>query len=124
VCFKHQAQNNGWHTTYLCRCTSIKILPILLPKADDRVLQISFEYDTARTIRCVVDDNGIGREASAGREQTFRKKSLALSFVNQRLELIQKTYLIEGSITLIDKKDEHYNSLGTTVVIVLPILNS
>jgi len=96
----------------------------LLPKSGDRVLQINIEHDTAETIRCVVDDNGIGREASAKRENTFRKKSLALSFVNQRLELIRKTYHIEGSITISDKKDEHGQSLGTTVMIILPVLNS
>jgi hypothetical protein len=96
----------------------------LLPKPDDRMLQISFEYDTPKTIKCIVDDNGVGREASAKRESTFRKKSLALSFVNQRMELIKKTYRIEGSVTIIDKKDEKQQSKGTRVVIVLPILKS
>ncbi|MES2690515.1 MAG: histidine kinase, partial [Bacteroidota bacterium] len=55
----------------------------LLSKTGDRVLRIAFEYYAENAVKCIVDDNGIGREESMKKESTFRKKSLALSFVQQ-----------------------------------------
>jgi tetratricopeptide (TPR) repeat protein len=95
----------------------------LLPKAGEQLLTVRFEYHSETTLKCIVEDNGVGREASSGTTNINRKKSLALSFVTQRIELIRKTYKIDGSTTIIDKKDSHNNSLGTTVIVVLPILN-
>lgn len=94
----------------------------LLPNHDNRVLQVNIEYDTNKTIKCTVDDNGIGREISMKRQDTLRKKSLALSFVQQRLDLIRETYNIAGSISFTDKKNTNNESLGTRVVIILPII--
>ncbi|MES2381121.1 MAG: histidine kinase [Bacteroidota bacterium] len=96
----------------------------LLAKNDDGHLQIRFEYVSDKTIKCIIDDNGVGRDASLHKETTFKKNSLALSFVKQRIELIKKTYKIEGRVDIIDKKDANGASLGTTVIIILPILKS
>lgn len=95
----------------------------LLAKEHDRNLQISFEYDNRQTIRCVVDDNGVGRTTRKLRTNSPRKKSLALDLVRQRIDLIRKTYKITGSVEIIDKKDAADRPLGTTVVLILPILN-
>lgn len=96
----------------------------LLAKNDDGHLQIIFEYVSDKTIKCIVDDNGVGRDASLHKEATFKKNSLALSFVKQRIDLIKKTYKIEGKVDIIDKKDATGKSLGTTVIIILPVLKS
>jgi tetratricopeptide (TPR) repeat protein/two-component sensor histidine kinase len=93
----------------------------LLGKDGDRTLNIRLEYDSEKTIRCIVDDNGIGREASKGKGAAFRKRSLALSLVDQRIELLKKAGRPEGSIRIIDKKEGDV-STGTTVIITLPIL--
>jgi LytS/YehU family sensor histidine kinase len=94
----------------------------LLPKEGQRSLVVSFEYDTSRTISCTVDDNGIGRKNNINRQATFKKKSLALSFVKQRLELMKKDLEVDCSVQILDKEDEKGNSFGTLVKINLPIL--
>lgn len=93
----------------------------LLAKENDRKLSVSFEYDTAQTIRCIIDDNGIGREARKQKDHTYEKRSLGIHFIKQRISLISETHKMTGSIRIIDKKDDAGNSLGTTVVIILPI---
>lgn len=95
----------------------------LLPKEGERNLNIYYELDTEKTIRCVIEDNGIGREAAMKKENTFKKKSLALSFVRQRLELMQETLKVNCYIKIIDKKSGSGESLGTKIIVVLPIIN-
>ncbi len=94
----------------------------LLTKAVNRNLEIRFEYDTQKTIRCIVDDNGVGRKMSSQKEITFKKKSLALSFVKQRLELMSNIYKVKCSINIIDKTNSGHDSLGTKVIIILPTI--
>lgn len=95
----------------------------LLAKDGDRDLNIYYEYDTDKTIRCVVEDNGVGREVAMKKENTFKKKSLALSFVKQRLELMQETLKVNCYVKIIDKKNKSGESLGTKIIVVLPIIN-
>jgi tetratricopeptide (TPR) repeat protein len=95
----------------------------LLPKSGARNLNILYEYDTDKTIRCIVEDNGVGREVAMKKENTFKKKSLALSFVKQRLDLMQETLKVNCYVKIIDKKNELGESLGTKVIIVLPLIN-
>lgn len=94
----------------------------LLPKQNNRELSITFQYDSDKTILCIVDDNGVGRDKSIRKKTTFKKKSLALSFVQQRLELMSDMMTVKVRVELIDKKNEAGESLGTRVLIVLPIL--
>lgn len=94
----------------------------LLPKEGDKNLTVSFLYDTEKTIKCIVEDNGVGREASRKKPSTFKKESLALSFINQRLELMKETLKINGSVHITDKLNERGESLGTKVEIVLPLM--
>ena len=96
----------------------------LLTKEGERNLTVNFEYDTNKTIKCFVEDNGIGREASKKKNSTFKKRSLALSFVKQRLELMKETLKINCDVNIIDKKNTSGESCGTKVELVLPILVS
>lgn len=45
---------------------------LLLKQGDGRI-NLRFEYDSLTTIKCIVEDNGIGREASKKKENTFKK---------------------------------------------------
>jgi tetratricopeptide (TPR) repeat protein len=94
----------------------------LLPKAGERNLTINYTYDTEKTICCTIEDDGVGREAANKKQSTFKKKSLALSFVKQRLELMQETLKVKCSIEIIDKKNELGEGLGTKIIIILPLL--
>lgn len=91
----------------------------LLHKSNDRRLSISFTNVDDRRLRCTVDDNGVGRNGLADRG-TIKKKSLAIDFIRQRLDLLEKTTGITCSFKIIDKKDDLQNSLGTTVEIIIP----
>jgi hypothetical protein len=94
----------------------------LLNKDDDRRLLISMEYNSAKTIRCMIDDNGVGRKATQGKEHTMKSKSLALSIVKQRLHLMSSLLKIDCSVEIIDKLTESGQPAGTQVIVTLPIL--
>jgi len=92
----------------------------LLHKAGERFLSINFSDLDANRIMCIVDDNGIGRSFKEEKTRTVKKKSLAIDFTRQRLQLMQQATKIDSSLEIIDKKDDGGNSLGTTVKIIIP----
>ncbi len=95
----------------------------LLPKANDRHLQIKFAYHSNQSIECTIDDNGVGRTASAQKQPLMHKKSLAMHLIKKRIGVMNQSNAQKSNITIVDKKDTTGNSLGTTIVLVLPILN-
>jgi hypothetical protein len=95
----------------------------LLIKKGGGSIDVNFEYESLTTIKCIIDDNGIGREASKKRENTFKKKSLALSMVKQRLEFMAQSLKCNCNVEIIDKINEQGIATGTKVVVILPIEN-
>lgn len=95
----------------------------LMHKAEDRELNVSFKRLDAFRILCIIDDNGIGREAAKQYRDPLKKKSLAIEFITQRLELLSRVRGVDCYFKVIDKKNEKNESLGTKVEIILPILN-
>ncbi len=95
----------------------------LLPKDGHRNLTVNFLYDTVKTVKCIVKDNGVGREASRKKANTFKKRSLALSFIKQRLELMRETLKVNVSVEIIDEINGRGESLGTRVELILPLLS-
>jgi len=95
----------------------------LMAKKGDRTLIIEFKRLDALRVLCVVEDNGVGREAAAANRDPLKKKSLAIDFIRQRMELFKKTKGIECGFKVFDKKNEINQSLGTKIEITLPILN-
>lgn len=94
----------------------------LLPAEARRKLTIEFlELDSTR-ILCTVDDNGVGRAYSASIKNPLKKRSLAMDFIKQRLELISKSVNIECGFKIIDKKSDNGQAAGTRIELVLPIL--
>jgi hypothetical protein len=93
----------------------------LLHKTGDRNLEVSFSCVSNDMLRCVVDDDGVGRKPESERDKKGRK-SLGIEFIKERLELMSKNYQKEFSITVIDKKDVGGKPLGTRVEITLPII--
>lgn len=94
----------------------------LLTKQGSGFIDIRFDYDSDVTIKCSIDDNGIGREASKKNESTFKRRSLALSIVKQRLELMGLTLKVACKVDIIDKMNQQGQACGTRVEIILPIL--
>lgn len=95
----------------------------LIPKEGNRMISITFTKEDENKILCVVDDNGVGREEAKKRKDPLKKKSLAIDFIKQRLELLSQIKGIKCGFTITDKKDTNQNNIGTKVEILIPILN-
>ena len=93
----------------------------LLPKKGDKYLTVHFEMQNKNQIVCTIDDNGIGRKKNEGK-QNLEKKSLAINFIKQRLDLMNKNLGMNLSLNIIDKVDYEGNSEGTKVILVLPMI--
>ena len=63
----------------------------LLNKKGLRLLTVSFKRLDERRIVCEIDDNGVGRDFKTNNVDPIKKKSLALDFIKQRLELLEQS---------------------------------
>lgn len=86
-------------------------------------LKISFEMQSIETIRCIVQDNGIGREASEELKKKSRSKhkSRGVVITQQRLQRINNFYSNELSVIFEDMKDDSGAAAGTRVVLIIPV---
>jgi hypothetical protein len=94
----------------------------LMPKKDDRVLNITFIDLDAKKLLCRIDDNGMGRKYSFKQKDPFKKKSMAIEFIKQRLEILEKVSGVSCSFKIVDKENSVGESEGTLVEIVIPKL--
>ena len=92
----------------------------LLNKSGQRLLYVKFKYLDEQRILCEVEDNGVGRDFKVKESNSVKKKSMAIDFIQQRLDLLQRSTGISCSLEIIDKKDTEQNSLGTLVRIIIP----
>ncbi len=68
-------------------------------------------------------DNGIGRERSAQIKENkiIKRRSVGLSLTKDRLTNFVKDYKNKFSLSFVDLKDDHQESLGTKVILELPV---
>lgn len=95
----------------------------LLHKKSNRKLSISFRSDSKKEgLVCVVEDNGIGREASAAlnSKRAYLHQSFATTANQKRIELINKTRIKKAAVTVEDLYDTEHHSQGTRVEIFIP----
>ncbi len=94
----------------------------IVPKKSQGKIGVSFELDSENLV-CVVDDDGIGFEHS----QAIRKqsvplhKSMALDITRKRLEMIKAFTSRKADVSIDEKWSDNGISLGTRVVLRLPI---
>lgn len=86
---------------------------LLNKEGDSKVLTISFRQNL-EFLTCIIDDNGIGREASSKKQRLHKNKSRGLEVTSERLKI---NNLSDNNIQVIDKSDDNGKSLGTTVII-------
>jgi two-component sensor histidine kinase len=94
----------------------------LLAKKGEKILKLEFEKKDDNTLLCIIEDNGVGRTKSGLAKRIEDNVSLAINFIEQRLELMSKKYNASYSLELIDKVNEKDESLGTRVEITMPML--
>ena len=90
----------------------------LLHKRGNRVLLVSFEND-GDAVRCIVEDNGVGRKKAAEINARKQKKhdSHAVSAIQQRIELLNQGSRCPIEIHYEDLLDEKKAAIGTRVTV-------
>lgn len=96
------------------------ILHGLLPKKTDGFIKISM-YNKITHILCIVEDNGIGRHASAAlkAKSFFERKSHGMDITIKRIDLFNSTYHQTLPLKIIDLYDHNNEPAGTRVEIAL-----
>ena len=75
------------------------------------------------SLRCVIEDNGIGREAaqSLRSKSASKRKSMGMQITNDRIGIINKLYNQHAEVTITDLKSERGQALGTRVELDIPL---
>lgn len=95
----------------------------LLPKQEgDKKIYLRFYKADAKTLSCIVEDNGVGFSNKKNNGFVKKDKSYALQFIRQRLELMSEIYKQHFTITILEKVNDNNEINGTTITLYLPIL--
>jgi Tfp pilus assembly protein PilF len=92
-----------------------------LPGKEGGLIKISVNKEE-NMIRCVVEDNGIGREQSVKIESSKEKKreSLGMKITQERLRIIDQLKNLKTAINIFDLKDAENKMSGLRVELLLP----
>jgi LytS/YehU family sensor histidine kinase len=84
-------------------------------------VRVSMADDTL--LKCVIEDNGIGREkAKELKSKTATsRKSLGMQLTENRLSLLNKHAELNASVEIIDKSNGHGEGAGTKVILKIPV---
>ena len=94
----------------------------LLHKNGQKKLSVSFENLSQYSIKCEIQDNGIGRIASAKLNEKRKHQSFATQASQNRLELLNQSAEDKIELQIVDLYDEKQQSLGTKVIVTIPII--
>jgi ligand-binding sensor domain-containing protein len=88
------------------------------------IISVNFTKVAGQLI-CTIEDNGIGREKSKAMKSETEKarKSLGISLVESRLNLLNNFYGVDMKVVFTDLYADDKTPAGTRVVINLPIIN-
>ncbi len=97
----------------------------LLHKNGAKHLSVIFEKEQ-NNLRISIDDNGIGMKKSAELNAIKNKnhRSFATEAMQTRIDLLNKNNIRKITISNIDKQNGAQQSLGTTVIINIPVNNN
>ncbi|MDY0103249.1 MAG: tetratricopeptide repeat protein [Lentimicrobium sp.] len=85
------------------------------------LLKVDYSLQHDCCIRIVIEDNGVGREASAQIEHKQNHKSLAMKITNERLSTLSRAFKQQFSLRLIDLKNAEGNCAGLRVDMEIPV---
>ncbi|MEA3444369.1 MAG: histidine kinase, partial [Bacteroidota bacterium] len=96
-----------------------------LIKLSDRKGEIRIDYfRQGNSLVCTVEDNGIGRAASAKlKNRNSNHKSLGMKVTQERLDSLNKQFKSRASAEITDLFDKSGNACGTKIVVKIPYLN-
>ncbi|MCP4443392.1 MAG: tetratricopeptide repeat protein [Aureispira sp.] len=94
----------------------------LLRKPEKGHLKIMFEHYNKNFLKCIVEDDGIGREKASEFKSDKKHQSLGVGITEQRLQYLSMNYGIkEDFVKFIDLKNDTGEACGTRVELLLPI---
>ena len=75
------------------------------------------------SLRCVIEDNGIGREKAATIKSQLKSKrrSLGMKITSERLKLLERLRDFKADMQVVDLVASDGSALGTRVVIEMPL---
>ncbi len=87
------------------------------------VISMLPEGDNEEFIKCIVEDNGVGREMAEKlkKPSPIKSQSLGLKVNRERLEILNPRKIQDTSVKIVDLKSEKGEGLGTRVEIIIPI---
>jgi LytS/YehU family sensor histidine kinase len=94
----------------------------IMNKGDNGLLKIEFSVPDERTLRCIIEDNGVGRVKSAEIEERTRRShtSKGMSLVKNRLSSLNQKYKTDKfRLHIYDLADETGMANGTRVEVEL-----
>ncbi len=90
----------------------------LAPLKKDGLLSLTIKKNTNKSFTCIIEDNGIGRKkASEIAKKRKGHKSTGVKNLQERINLINTSSIINIKMKLLDKYDPKGNSTGTRVEI-------
>jgi ligand-binding sensor domain-containing protein len=95
----------------------------LMPLDEKRKGELKIEmFEKDNKVHIIVQDNGIGREASMKIKKTPGYKSIAMELTKERVEVLKSIPGYEmASIHIDDMKDTNGTATGTRVTIIIPL---
>jgi len=81
-------------------------------------------FKEGNNLLCTISDNGIGRKKAAELKEkklSTHKRSMGMQITQDRLEIINKLYNLNTSVTIYDMENEQREATGTRVELIIPI---
>jgi LytS/YehU family sensor histidine kinase len=99
----------------------------LLHKEGEKKLSIRFTNHADDYLTCTIEDNGVGRTASAAIQKnkisSIVHKSKGIAIIKERLRLLQQKTGQPAHVEVNDLYDQHAEATGTKVIITIPYYN-
>jgi ligand-binding sensor domain-containing protein len=94
----------------------------LMHKEGDGLLEVEILYEDTN-LRCVIRDNGVGREKARKLKSktSTKRKSLGMQITSDRIQAINDLYQTEAKMQIKDLVNDHGHALGTEVTVTIPI---
>ncbi|MDF1696048.1 MAG: histidine kinase [Saprospiraceae bacterium] len=97
----------------------------LMHKEGNRKLELRFEKIDEKYIRCIIEDNGVGRKAANERKDASmqRYKSMGMGITKERVDIINKMSQMGIEISIVDRVNDKDEPLGTQVRLKIPVVS-
>jgi two-component system, LytTR family, sensor kinase len=93
----------------------------LLNKQGDRKLSLNFSEDAVENLVCIIEDNGIGRDA-ARKFGSHQHSGKGITTATERLTTYNAYHSVKSQLSIEDLKGEDGTGTGTRIILTLPLL--